>query len=265
MNDLINLISETYRRRTAWHKAEKSLTLQAMAQCRRLCLEPFDADADEKAQKKRIDYARTEGVKLFAAVVKGADHLLVNEGEVHIRPFLSARDGIEKSRTDIEKVLAKLAKDLPVAPWIADVKGVAHLSLAAIIGEAGDLCNYSNPAKLWKRFGLAVMPDGRGQRKVTDAEAALAQGYAPQRRSIMWNIGSCIMKAQVRKPEGWTKETDDGRRIALGDFGQIYLDRRAYEEARNASWAHKRAQRYMEKRFLRELWIEWRKASGIQA
>jgi hypothetical protein len=169
------------------------------------------------------------------------------EGEVKFDPFAeAAREELKKASGDEDlaaveleqKDLVRLAKSLPVAPWVIGVRGVGLLSLAAIVGEAGDLSGYANPAKLWKRLGLAVMSDGR-QRRTTGA-AAIAHGYVPARRSVMWNVGACIIKAK-------------------GPLKAIYDERKLYELPRveSKAHAHNRAQRYVEKRFLRDLWAAW--------
>lgn len=96
-------------------------------------------------------------------------------------------------------------------------------------------------------MGLAVMPDGTRQRRVGGVEA-LDHGYAPARRSVMWNIGACIVKAG-------------------GPLKAVYDARKAHEAERLATkaHAHNRAQRYIEKRFLRDLWVEWRRREGQSA
>ena len=47
------------------------------------------------------------------------------------------------------------------------------------------------------------------------------------------------------------------------EYRQVYLDRKAYELARAPEMsdihAHKRALRYMMKRYLRNLWVAWRR------
>ncbi|WP_091739820.1 hypothetical protein [Phenylobacterium immobile] len=160
-------------------------------------------------------------------------------------PLVEARDGVEKHRKAVEKRLAKLAAQLPVAEFVLGVRGVGIASLAAIVGEAGDLSNYSTVAKLWKRMGLAVMLDGR-QRRVS-GEAALAHGYSPARRSVVWNVGACIVKAG-------------------GPLKTVYDARKVYELERveTKGHAHNRAQRYVEKRFVRDLWVAWRRAGSDQ-
>lgn len=157
--------------------------------------------------------------------------------------FYEARSVIEKQRKEVEKRLLKMAAKLPLAGWCENVRGFGLLSLAAIVGEAGDLSKYANPAKLWKRMGLAVF-DGKSQRRVTDAEQAIKQGYSPQRRSVMFMIGDSFIKTGNE------------------EYRAIYDTRKAYELARAPDMkpiiAHRRAKRYIEKRFLLNLWKAWR-------
>lgn len=229
--DLANIIAEIreqWRRRQAWHRAEKSLTLQAKALCRRLA---------EDGDKKEAD-------AIYKAALGKGSHPMAEIALAAIFPLTEARDGVERHRRAVEKRLVVLAKGLPVAPWVEGTRGVGLLSLAAIVGEAGGLDSYANPAKLWKRLGLAVMPDGTRQRRVGGADA-LDHGYSPARRSVVWNIGACIVKAG-------------------GPLKEIYDARKVYEAERveTKAHAHNRAQRFVEKRFLRLLWSAWRNGGG---
>ena len=224
-------IREQWRQRQSWHRAEKSLTLQAKAMCRRL-----------------VGGDKTDADKLYAAVIDKGMHPQSFNAASAIAPLLIARDHIEASRKLIEKRLIKLVAELPVAPWIETVRGLGSLSVAGIIGEAGDLSLYINPGKLWKRMGLAVF-DGQRQRRVTGVEA-LEQGYSPSRRSLMWTIGDCMIRAQ--------KESDP--------YKILYAARRVYTATTHPDWtkghSHNDAKRYIEKRLLRELWRAWRAANG---
>lgn len=217
-------LREQWRRRQSWHRAEKSLTLQAKALCRRL------VEGDKKLAEVLFNAAMGKGEHELATVALGA-----------ILPLTEARAGIEKHRKLVEKRLVQLAISLPVAPWVEGVRGVGMLSLAGIVGEAGDLADYSNPAKVWKRMGLAVMPDGTRQRRVAGVEG-IEHGYSPSRRSMVWTIGTCILKAG-------------------GPYKAVYDARKLYETERveTKAHAHNRAQRYTEKRLLRDLWSEWRR------
>lgn len=225
------LIRERWRTRQAWHRAEKSLTLQAKAVCRRVV----------GGDKKVAD-------TLYKAVIGKGTHDFTAIARVVCEPLLAARATIEAHRTGIEKELAKLAAQTPGADFVEATRGMGILSLAAILGEAGDLSEYAGPAKLWKRMGLAVMGDGTRQRKVGGVDA-LDHGYSPRRRSVMWVIGDCLVKAG-------------------GEYREVYDARKVYEAARvdaegkpfRPIVCHLRAKRYAEKRLLRNLWRHWRAA-----
>jgi hypothetical protein len=160
----------------------------------------------------------------------------------------AARKPFDDIEAQALKEMTALAKVLPVwSTFGAGVRGFGAASLAVIIGEAGDLSNYSSVAKLWKRMGLAVMDGVRqgGLGKGAGAEAWIEHGYNPVRRSRMWNIGDTLIK---------------GNRD--GEYRTAYLARKEYELARDPECkpikAHRRAQRYMEKRLLKHLWQAWR-------
>lgn len=191
---------------------------------------------------QRIDL-QTKAIKRFAG-----------EGvkvEAWLLPYHAAMDPLAEAIKEQERALAKLAKGLPVHQWAQGVAGLSDRFLALLVGDAGrPISDYRNPSCLWKRMGMAVI-QGERQRRIT-GDAALIHGYVPRRRALMWNIGESILKQQLRK-------TDDGERYAVGPYGQVYIDRRAYETEKNGEkYSHARAKRYMEKRLLRELWKAWR-------
>lgn len=241
-----NTIIETYRQRVDLHRAELRLVLQIQAICRRIS-----------------GGSKTEASKLYAALNGGDDtHENFEIGFGACVHLMNARDHLAVPRKGLEADLEKMAKDLPVwDSWCSNVKGVGGLTLAKIVGEANlPIGEYRTVSGLWKRMGLAVMPDGCRQRRVS-GEAAIEHGYAPARRAMMYVCGEGLMKAQIR-----AVKDDDGKptrdRNAIGPYGEIYIARRAIESERleSAAHAHNRAKRFMEKRFLRDLWVAWRAA-----
>jgi hypothetical protein len=231
----IGELIEHHRYRWQMIRARTRLELQAQAFCRRFC------DGD-----------KVKAGKLWGDIKKDEAHPM----RVWLQPFLIGVVPFVQAQTATEKKLTKMVKGLAVYPWAKSVSGLGEISLSAIIGELGDEpTNYKSVSAIWKRMGLAVI-NGDRQRRVA-GDAAIEHGYNPQRRSIMWNIGACLIKAQVRKDPD-----DEEKRIAIGDYGQVYLDRKAYEAERGISKAqsHNRAQRFMEKRLLRDLWRAWRDA-----
>ena len=202
--DLIETIVTAYRERHDYLRAALRLEAQAAAMLRR------DASAVDRI------------APLVAAAADLRAHLVAT----------------------YDTPLAQLARRLPVYPWAKAVRGFGDLSLAKIIGEAHDLSGYPDHSKLWKRMGLAVMPDGTRQRRVA-GEAAIEHGYDPSRRSVMFVIGDGLIKQNEH-------------------YRGVYQARKDYELANNDDMtrmmAHMRAHRYMEKRFLRDLWQAWNTA-----
>lgn len=154
--------------------------------------------------------------------------------------------------------LEALARGLPVWAWAEGVRGFGAGSLAVIVGEAGDLSAYPSKSHLWKRCGLAVLDGVRqgGLSAGAPAAAWIAHGYSPRRRSRIWTIGDCLIKSN-----------------GDGPYRRLYLERKEIEKARAAEGeeeirpivAHRRAQRYMEKKFLSHLRAAWIAAGTDQS
>jgi hypothetical protein len=166
---------------------------------------------------------------------------------------IGARAPFEAVEKAALKRMEESAEQLPV--WEAfgkAIRGFGPASLAVIVGEAGDLSIYANPAKLWKRMGVGIVDGIRqgGLAKNASKEDWITHGYNRQRRSRMWNIGDAMIKSNRD-----------------GEYRTLYLARKEYEVARDPEMkpihAHRRAQRYMEKRLLRNLWAAWRQTNEI--
>lgn len=167
----------------------------------------------------------------------------------------NAREPFKAIERAAEKQMVALAQLLPA--WEAfgkAIRGFGARNLAIIVGEAGDLGGYATHSKLWKRMGLAVLDGVRqgGLSKGASADDWIAHGYNRQRRSRMWNVGDPLIK---------------GNRD--GVYRTCYLARKKFELERDPEMkpikAHRRAQRYMEKRLLRDLWRAWRRPSCAPA
>jgi hypothetical protein len=176
-------------------------------------------------------------------------------------------DAIEATAT---KEMEQLASSLPV--WAAfgeGVKGFGPRSLAVIVGEAGDIGSYATVAKLWKRMGLAVMNGVRqgGLRKTASAEDWIAHGYSARRRSYMYVIGDVLVKNHGAYREiylarkEYEREQAKARGLTVAPSAKIPEKRKA--EFISDGHIHKRSQRYMEKRLLRDLWQAWRRAYRV--
>ena len=275
-------IVQLWRMRQRWHRAEKSLVLQGKAICRAFLAVDDLHSENEKVRLKAQNAVKSAANKMFDDARDGKDVDPVIAAAV--APFvMSIEQTFEPQRAALEKRLKALARKLPVwTGWAKDVRGFGELSLAAIVGEAGDLSGYSNPAKLWKRMGLAVV-NGERQRKKSDAAEAAAHGYRPARRSVVWNIGGGLIGAMGHGPRPCVGE-DVSQREDLSPYQKLFV-RFIREEVAKVSetWngpdhsrdpverkgelfesysahAAARAKRRVEKEFLVHLLMAWRAA-----
>lgn len=235
--------------------------------------------------RRDLDPAEADRIKRLAAALidcgeklaKGKTHPLAGSaewaefGEI-IQVAVASRAPTDAFEAAATKAMDGLAQRLPVWRGFAEhIRGFGPRSLAVIVGETGDLSDYASHSKLWKRMGLAVIDGARqgsvpkGLPREARAAAWIARGYSPSRRAKMFVIGDVLVKQN------------------RGDYRAIYDARKAYERAmaeaagltvapaakipkkRAAEFVsdgtvHLRAQRYMEKRLLRDLWRAWRRA-----
>ena len=162
----------------------------------------------------------------------------------------NARALIHPERMTVETRLKNLVKQLPVWPWIESVRGLGPLSAGQIIGCAGDLNRFANPAKLWVMMSIGIV-DGQVQRRVANnPKLAIRMRFSPTRRAIMAVIGDNLIR-----------QNQDG------PYRTLYLERKPLEIEKAPDMKpivyHRRAKRVMEKRLLRDFWTAWRAADSI--
>lgn len=264
------------RQRRALHKAEKVMILMRSAKERSYAL--------ERRRAAGVEIKRTAEGKFKFPPVADFDREAV---ALAFPELMVAEETLRQGRLKREKELEKLAKRLPVHDWWTSIRGCGPLGLVAVVAEAGDLSNYDTWGRVWKRLGLAV-DGGHAQRLEKGGNA----GYNPERRSAIWTISDAMLRSQVRAGRDAEGVKDDSPSVALGEYGQVYIDRKAREVARNEAgefasqaadrlkrwgatkaearyWRQgrlapghidKRARRYAEKCLIRDLWQAWRAA-----
>jgi len=233
----------------------------------------------EQAHRLREDFMRanTKLVNQIEASKRRIEKNPVHSSlspECHYEAVLGAKV-FKGPKMAYGKQMETLVKGFPAFDWFCSIPGCAAGSFAAILAETGDLSNYANPAKVWKRLGLAVNGEGESDKNRTKG---INTGYSKRRRMVIYRVGVAIVKT--------------GK-----EYRQIYLDRKAYEVERDqfgyneayvkrnrtamlSAYASKpnqerikngqlpmcvidlRAQRYMTKRLIRDLWIKWNQELG---
>jgi len=224
---LIAEIKEIHRQRDDLLRAEGSLTRQIKAIGRRM--------------KTGVNMSTVD--------------LLSDVSALHLQ---AAKNVIHPGKLKTERQLRGYAKDLPVYSWMKSINGFGEIGLCQIIGECGNLSNFSSPAKIWKYLGLAP---------ITEYPVGPNGGrlYSRRCRSMMYVIGDSLIKKQgpyrdlylERKVYEVQKAENEGLTVAP----QAKIPAKKKAEYRSEGHIHRLAQRYMEKRLLRNLWREWNKES----
>ena len=269
--------------RTRWHKAEKALILQGKAFCRGYC------DGDKEKANALFDAALEEHTNATKGTEPPASETPF-EASVALEPFFASLKKFQDERKKLEKDLNKTARSLPTYEWSQAIPGFGAGGFLSIIGEATvveldgtvrALGDYHTVAGLWKRMGVAII-NGERQRKRADAEEALLHGYNPARRSALWNIGGGLIGGMGRGYRPLVGEDIEANE-SLSHYQKMFVARCRYLAARepekfarpNSSKKNKKteeieiresyslacaasAKRYVEKKFLRDLYARWR-------
>jgi hypothetical protein len=215
----------------------------------------YDASEDERERFNR----EVKAILAAAREGKGEDWIvgLVEKTNRGREPF----DAIRK---DVETSMEKIAAELPVSKWIKGIRGAGLLGLATIYAEAGDLANFSSPAKLWKRLGFAPYDGFAGSTwkrptwrpRTLSADEWIENPFSGERYALIHQIAVWLVNAQwiSAKKAG----SDEGK--PNGKYGEVYAKRRAHTATTHPAWTkqHSRmdALRVAMKTFLKDLWLE---------
>ena len=267
VTDLVAQIQNIHKFRQGMIRAKNRIVLQGMASIRQAIhrREDYESDATKKALRERAD-------KMYREAAADEDHQFHDR----IEPYLMAAAPLEETAEVNAKRLEKLAKQLPVFAWVQSVKGLGAVSFATIIGEAGDIGTYRNPSCLWKRMGLAVI-GGKAQGKPgagATAEDWIAHGYSGERRSVAWNARNGLILGMGKWRPMFGEDVDANpdltpyqrlfakrARLECEKLGKPVTEAKTGKESYSAH-AIARAMRFVEKRMLKELYLNWRRASA---
>lgn len=255
-------ITDAYRIRTDHLRAEGKLTLQLMAIIRRrMQADPvhaahFSHDAETGKPVLSKD-GKKIAQKIFTELVKNPDDAVSSIVEA----LKTLRGSMKKQcgKVFYEHKLGRAVRDLAIPALdqlVESTPGLNYVSLGQLISECigeknlldavrdGRLTAREQESRIWKRLGVGLVDvrDGEGpkrQRKCVDPLLAQAHGYNPERRAVLFVIGTCLIMNGKSK----------GSR-----YYAIYEARREFERAKEGATkkaAHMRAKRYTEKKFVR--------------
>lgn len=222
-----------------------------------------------------------EATKRIKDVAKGNIH---SDFDTVISVHQNSVDILNEQVKQYEQVMLESAKQLPIATWVTqqEQRGFGLLFAAIVIGETGNLSNYANPAKVWRRLGCAPYSKGgktamgatwRGGRegKLT-AEDWTDFGYSPRRRSISYLIGENIVKLNAEGP--YRERYNQVKREAAEKHPEWVICQKCGGKKKTAKGTkcsncrgtgkvamrvHRHAMLLATKLLLKNLWIEWNK------
>jgi len=254
----VEAIKGHHRRRRYAMKVQQKID-RALESFVRINATQWTYDASEADREK----FNREVAKIIASARKGDGDKLIVE---LVQKTDRGREPFDAIRKAAESAMEKLTEHLPVAEWIKGVRGAGALGLATIVAEAGDLANYPNPAKLWKRLGFAPYDGHAGSSwkrqtwrpRTLTAEEWIANPFSGERYALMHQIIVWLVNHQ------WIgkAKTESGEGEPNGPYGEIYAARRKHTMQTHPDWTdgHRRmdALRVTMKAFLKDLHVEWR-------
>lgn len=221
----------------------------------------YHTGMDEKSRRRAHKKAQ---LYINKVLEQGASERLVDSVIENLSvPILHLDDAIEQT----EKKMKELAKCLPAAKWSESIKGFGILGLAKVIGETGNLNNYPNPAKVWRRMGCAPYRDHMaktwrvdkwrqqyGLPKLSDEEWT-EYGYCPHRRSTIFVVSEGLMK---QNDGPYRQRYDEARKSGMKKWPKdIQIKERDGKKVKVSMHAHMHGLLLCGKLLLKDLWIQW--------
>lgn len=191
---------------------------------------------------------------------------------------------------DAADTLGEVIEHHPAWPWLASKKGVGHLLAARLLSRL-DVSRARTPSAFWAYCGLATIPGASYLCPRCRLEVAYPVGYKIHEphfarsgarecagRLELVADGDATRVAPRRSALGGRKSYDSHARKSCYLIGVSFLrcksDYRTYYDSERARLAtlrpgwtpkhtHLSALRRMEKVFLRDLWIAWRRALNM--
>lgn len=195
-------------------------------------------------------------------------------------PFVAfgreALEALAAQERALNAYLARQARRHPMAPWIAEQRGIGLPGFVRLLGITGPLDRFATVSKLWKYLGLHTV-DGQAPRR----ERGQKLSYSPQGRVLCHQIGESIVK--MGKGGEYRRVYDDKKveylaRERTGESGcptgavhktktgAIVACVKASDDGKETSaHVHAMARRYAVKRLVRRAWGEWRRLAREDA
>ncbi len=202
------------------------------------------------------------------------------------RAYARAFDEEESAAAALRSVIERH----PAWPWLESVRGIGHLLAARLLSRL-DITRARTPSAFWAYCGLATIPGVAYRCARCGLEVAYPAGYQPKgAHNVRLGTRECLGELQHVGDETSTRvaprRSGMGGRASYdaharnscyligvsmlrcgGDYRSAYDSERVRLADSRPGWTLKRshlaALRKMEKAFLRDLWLDWRRAANL--
>ena len=233
--------------------------------------EPGKTESTLNAEEKKILESMRESYKTICHGLKNLPpkHRFKADGVIDTyTEFCLMDEYIELERAE-HRAFRKLKSELSDHPiwsvFLEDVRGVGPAMAGVIISEI-DITKAEYPSSLWKYAGLDVASDGNGRSRkkehLVDAEYITADGEVKTRKSITFNPFLKTKLVGVLGASFLRAGKDNTYAKAYYEYKNRIENHPAHVE-KSKGHRHNMATRYMVKRFLVDLYKEWRKLEGL--
>jgi hypothetical protein len=220
--------------------------------------ETRESDASQAVSEPRFkDASRYVSGLRYKNAFKPSDIArLIVSGDIETPSEVETLVWYHNALLETEKSLAKKldawSRDHPLrVQFLSRVQGIGGVLSSGIIAWLSPISRFPNISKLWKYCGLAPGQRRRRGEKIN---------YNPKLKSFMWKVATSFEK---QKPEkSYYRRIYDEKKKYYTEREDL---RRAVESGEKGALLHIRLMtlRYTVKRFLADLWVQWRLLEGL--
>lgn len=118
----------------------------------------------KKISRGRLDKRRAE--ELYEAAVTSVG---VREGQgsilLEVKQLLAGIEGTDHSLVEIEEKMGEYLREIPYSRFMLSIQGIGEVTVAGLIGEAGDFRKYETISEITKLAGLDLFEVSSGKHK----------------------------------------------------------------------------------------------------
>jgi len=223
----------------------------------------LDIAPSDKAEKAALSSIKTEFAALPA--IKSKKHFkgtpIIAEYPEYV--LVKSYVALLESEKQVIKEITQIVNEHPLyISFLSSIKGIGPLMTGILLTEI-DISKADTPAALWKYAGLDVTSKGEGRSRraehLVDREYTKADGTVATKKSITYNPRLKTKLMGVLAPSLIKQQSPD--------YAPVYYEYKTRLETSRPEMVkghmHMMALRYMTKRFLKHLYLNWRKLENL--